>query len=142
MVSRALRELRETKNQGHTYGISCFHGDPRDNKSMPYLWYPVFSRGLREHEKSRPYLWYPVLSWGSESINNPSRTYGIPCSHGAQRASKIKAVPMVSCALRELREHQKHETRNLKPKSRLPTPEKVRNNSNQKLFEFLSTSVT
>ena len=51
-------------------------------------------RGLREHQKSTPYLWYPVLSGGSESTKNPGRTYGIPCSQGAPRASKPRSAKL------------------------------------------------
>ena len=78
--------------------------------------------GLREHNKSMPYLWYPVLSWGSESTKNPCRTYGIPCSHGAPRAPKILAAPVVSRALMgsESIKHPnpKFETQSPKPDTR------------------------
>ena len=43
----------------------------------------------------------------SKHKTKQSRTYGIPCSQGAPIAPKIQAVPMVSRALRGLREHQK-----------------------------------
>ena len=63
---------------------------------------------IKTQNKSKQYLWYPVLSGGSESSKNQCRTYGIPCSQGGRR------------------EHQNPEARNLKPKTRNPTPEKVR----------------
>ena len=62
----------------------------------------------------------------SKHKTKQSRTFGIPCSQGAPRAQQIHAVPMVSRAPRGRREHQNLEARNLKPKTRNPTPEKVR----------------